>query len=64
MSQKPIKMTEGFRNAKVKAGQLTEAEANGEWLRPHGGDSSPEMQEEFSAILRRVSGPASHGEPE
>ena len=64
MSKQPIRMTEGFRKANLRAGQLTEADAKGEWLRPHGGDSSPEMQEEFSAILRRVSGPASHGEPE
>ena len=62
MSQHPIRMTEGFRKAKIKAGQLTEADANGEWLRPEGADSSPEVEKEFLAILRRVSSITSPGQ--
>ena len=64
MSQQPIRMTEGFRKADIKAGQLTEADANGEWLRPEGADSSPELQEEFLAILQRVSRTTSPGQAE
>lgn len=64
MSQQPIRMTEGFRRANIKAGQLTEEDANGEWLRPEGADSSPELQKEFLAILRRVSRTTPTGQAE
>ena len=57
MSQQPIRMTEGFHKAKVLAGQLTESDANGEWQRPQG--SSPESDEQFLEILRRISRPTS-----
>ena len=59
MAQKPIRMTQGFRRANVKAGQLTEADATGEWLKPEGSDSSPEADKEFPEILKRVSRPGS-----
>ena len=59
MSKQPIRMTEGFRKAKIKAGQLTEADADGEWQIPKGMDSSPEAKEEFLAIIQRVSRPIS-----
>ncbi len=59
MTQKPIRMTEGFRKANIKAGQLTDADATGEWLRPEGSDSSSETNKEFEEILKRVSTPAS-----
>ena len=59
MSQEPIRMTEGFRKANIKAGQLTEADANGEWQMPDSTNSSPDAEEEFLAILRRVSRPIS-----
>ncbi len=52
-------MTEGFRKANIKAGQMTAADADGEWQRPESAESSPEAKEEFLAILRRVSRPIS-----
>ena len=55
MSQESIRMTEGFRNAKIKAGQLTDADATGEWLRPQGSDDSSETDKEFEEILKRIS---------
>ena len=64
MSQRQIKMTDGFRKANIKAGQLTEADANGEWLRPEGADRAPEVKEEFLAMLRRLSTTTSPGEAE
>ena len=57
MAQQPIRMTEGFRMANIKAGQMTEAEADGEWQRPS--NISAEAEEEFLEILRRVSTPNS-----
>ena len=59
MQRKSIKMTEGFRKAHVKAGQLTDEDATGEWLRPEGSKNSPEADEEFRAILNRISKTAS-----
>ncbi len=59
MAKEPIRMTEGFRKANIKAGQLTEADATGEWIRPDGSDSSLESDKEFREILKRVSGPVS-----
>ena len=57
MAQQPIRMTEGFRKANIKAGQMTEADANGEWQRPS--NISAEAEEEFLEILSRVSRPIS-----
>ena len=57
MAQQPIRMTEGFRKANIKAGQMTEAEANGEWQRPS--NISTEAEKRFLEILRRVSTPNS-----
>ena len=59
MAQKPIRMTEGFRKANIKAGQLTAADATGEWLRPEGSDISSETDKGFPEILKRVSKPVS-----
>ena len=57
MAQRSIRMTEGFSKANIKAGQMTEADANGEWQRPS--NISTEAEEEFLEILRRVSTPIS-----
>jgi hypothetical protein len=59
MAQDPIRMTEGFRKANVKAGQLTEEDANGEWQWPL--SSSGTNDDEFLEILKRVSRPISPG---
>ena len=59
MSQQLIRMTKGFRKANIKAGQMTEADADGEWQRPEIAESSPEAEEEFLAILQRMSRPIS-----
>ena len=57
MAQQPIRMTGGFRNANIKAGQMADADANGEWQIPP--NISSEAEEEFLEILRRVSTPIS-----
>ena len=57
MAQKRIRMTEGFRKANIKVGQMTEADANGEWQRPP--DASSEAEQQFLEIIRRVSRPIS-----
>ena len=57
MAQQSIRMTKGFRMANIKAGQMTEAEANGQWQRPS--NISAEAEEEFLEILRRMSAPDS-----
>ena len=55
MAQQPIRMTEGFRNAKIKAGQLTEADADGHWQMPP--NISAESQDDFQKTLQGVSMP-------
>ena len=58
MSQKPIRMTDGFRKGNIKGGQLTEADANGEWIMPEGMDTE-KADEEFLSTVNRVSRPVS-----
>ncbi|MBT45583.1 MAG: hypothetical protein CL922_09250 [Deltaproteobacteria bacterium] len=53
MAQQPIRMTKGFSNANIKAGQMTDADANGEWQKPP--NISAEAEKEFVEIMRRVS---------
>ncbi len=64
MATEPIRMTEGFRKAKIRAGQLSESDATGEWLRPEGIDSSSEADKEFQEIVKRASGPVAPGQEE
>jgi hypothetical protein len=52
-------MTEGFRKAKIKAGQLTEEDANGEWQWPP--STAGTIGDEFLEIPDRVSRPMPHG---
>lgn len=53
MAKDPIRMTDGFRKANIKAGQLTDEDANGEWQLP--GEASGIDEEQFMQMLGRVS---------
>ena len=57
MAQQPIRMTEGFRKANVQAGQLTDADVDGQWQMPP--NISADAREEFLEILQRVPKPIS-----
>ena len=62
MSQQRIRMTEGFRKANIKAGQMTEVDADGEWQRPS--NISTEAEDEFLENLRRATKPISPDQAE
>jgi len=57
MSQQPIRMTGVFRNANIKARQMADADANGEWQIPP--NITFEAEEECLEIPRILSTPFS-----